>query len=43
MLSALYDPADNERGEFALQKFQEIRTDPVRKVIAEKIGKIIRG
>lgn len=43
MLAALYDPADDERGEFALQKFQEIRTDPVRKVIAEKIGKIISG
>ena len=41
MLAALYDPADDERGEFALQKFQEIRTDPIRQAIAEKIGKIL--
>jgi hypothetical protein len=41
MLAGLYDPADEDRGEFALQKFQEIRTDPVRIAIAEKIGKIV--
>jgi hypothetical protein len=38
MLAGLYHPSDDERGEFALQKFQEIRTDAVRKVIAAKIG-----
>lgn len=43
MLAALYDPADENRGEFALQKFQEIRTDMVRKVIAEKIGRLLNG
>lgn len=43
MLAALYDPADEDRGEFALQKFQEIRTDAVRKAIAEKIGRLPTG
>jgi hypothetical protein len=43
MLAGVYDPADEERGEFALQKFQEIRTDPVRQSIAGKIGKIVNG
>jgi hypothetical protein len=43
MLAELYDPADADRGEFALQKFQEIRTDPVRQTIAGKIGKIVNG
>jgi Apea-like HEPN len=43
MLAGLYDPADEERGEFALQKFQEIRTDPVRKTIREKIGRLLNG
>ncbi len=38
MLAALYDPTDEDRGGFALQKFQEIRTDHVRKIIAEKIA-----
>jgi hypothetical protein len=40
MLAALYDPADADRGEFALQKFQEIHTDVIRKAIAEKIGQL---
>jgi hypothetical protein len=40
MLAALYDPTDSDRGDFALQKFQEIHTDPVRKDIATKIAKI---
>jgi hypothetical protein len=41
MLAALYDPTDENRGDFALQKFQEIRTDPVKKAIAEKIAKLV--
>jgi hypothetical protein len=43
MLAGLYDPADDERGEFAFQKFQEIRTEPVRRAIAEKIRKIVKA
>jgi hypothetical protein len=39
MLAALYDPTDEDRGDFAFQKFQEIRTDPVQKAIAEKIAR----
>lgn len=38
MLSALYDPTDSDRGQFALQKFQEIRTEPVRTEIAAWIS-----
>lgn len=37
ILAALYDPSDGDRGESALQKFREIRTDVVRKGIGEKI------
>jgi Apea-like HEPN len=40
MLAALYDPADEDRGEFALQKFQEIKTPEVRKAIAAKVAKL---
>jgi hypothetical protein len=40
MLAALYDPTDQDRGEFVLQKFQEIRTEGVRKAIATKIGRL---
>ena len=40
MLAELYDPADEDRGESALQKFREIRTDTVRKSIAERIGRL---
>jgi hypothetical protein len=43
MLLALYDPADEDRGDFAVQKFQEIRTDTVRKKTAEKIGRLFKG
>jgi len=38
MLSILYDPADSDRGQFALQKFQEIRTEPVRTEVAARIS-----
>lgn len=37
-LSRLYDPSDEDRGNFALEKFREIKTEAVRKTIAEKIG-----
>jgi Apea-like HEPN len=40
ILAALYDPADKDRGEFALQKFQEIKTPVVRKAIAAKISQL---
>jgi hypothetical protein len=40
MLAALYDPTDEDRGESALQKFKEIRTDIIRKTIAERIGRL---
>lgn len=40
ILAALYDPADEDRGEFALQKFQEIKTPKVRKAIAAKISQL---
>jgi hypothetical protein len=43
MLAALFDPTDEDRGEFALQKFQEIRTDMIRKHVAEKIGRLLKG
>jgi hypothetical protein len=39
LLAGLYDPADEDRAEFALQKFQEIRTDLIRKALAEKSAK----
>jgi hypothetical protein len=40
MLAALYDPADEDRGEFAVHKFQEIKTPVVRKAIAAKIAQL---
>jgi hypothetical protein len=43
MLSELYDPADEDRGEFAFQKFQEVRTDGVRKATADKINRLLNG
>ncbi len=39
-LAALYDPTDDDRGNFALEKFREIRTGQVRKKIAAEIQKI---
>jgi hypothetical protein len=41
-LADLYDPTDDDRGEFVLQKFQEIRTDTVRTTIAEKIRRLLK-
>jgi hypothetical protein len=43
LLADLCDPTDEDRGAFALQKFQEIRTDIVRNDIAEKIARVQRG
>lgn len=37
MLSELYDPTDDDRGEFALQKFQDIKSAEVRTAIAGRI------
>lgn len=42
LLATMYDPGDPDRGDFALQKFQEIRTQEVRKAIAAKIAKLAR-
>lgn len=42
MLANLYDPADDERGEFVLQKFHEIRTEVVRNVIADKVSQLVK-
>jgi hypothetical protein len=43
MLATLYDPTDEDRGEIALQKFQEIPKGPVPKLIAERIGRLLNG
>jgi len=37
-LTGLYDPTDDDRGRFALEKFKEIKTAEVRKSIAGKIA-----
>lgn len=42
MLAAIYDPVDQDRGDFALQTFQEIRTQEVRKAIAAKMAQLAR-
>lgn len=42
MLAGLYDPGDEDRGEFVLQKFHEIRTETVRKTTAENIGHLLK-
>jgi hypothetical protein len=39
-LAGLYDPTDEDRGSFAFQKFQEIKTAEVRKAIAAKIAQL---
>jgi len=41
MLAGLYDPTDDDRGEFVLQRFQEIRNVTVRKAIGDKISVFI--
>jgi hypothetical protein len=43
ILAALYDPTDDDRGESALQRFREIRTEVVRKNVSEKIGRLLNG
>lgn len=43
MLAAVYDPTDQDRGDFALQNFQEIPKGPIRKAIAEEIGRLPNG
>lgn len=40
VLAALYDPADEDRGEFALQTFHQIKTVAIRKAIATKIARL---
>ncbi|HTR39911.1 MAG TPA: hypothetical protein VMH80_28760 [Bryobacteraceae bacterium] len=39
-LAQLYDPSDEDRGQVALQKFKEIKTAGVRKVIADEIERL---
>ena len=41
-LARMYDPTDEDRGESAFQKFQEIRTEEVRKAIAAKITRLVQ-
>jgi hypothetical protein len=40
-LVQLYDPTDQDRGDFAFRKFEDIKTAEVRKAIADKIGKLV--
>ena len=39
-LARLYDPTDEDRGNFAFEKFREIKTAEVRKVIASKVAQM---
>jgi hypothetical protein len=39
-LAGLYDPTDEDRGNFAFEKFREIKTAEVRKTIAAKIANL---
>jgi hypothetical protein len=39
-LAGLYDPTDEDRGSFAVEKFREIKTPGVRKAIAAKIAEL---
>jgi hypothetical protein len=39
-LARLYDPTDEDRGSFALDKFREIKTAEIRKAIAAKIANL---
>ncbi|MBZ5593785.1 MAG: hypothetical protein LAP39_16225 [Acidobacteriia bacterium] len=39
-LARLYDPTDEDRGNFALEKFRAIKTAEVRKAIAAKIAQL---
>jgi hypothetical protein len=40
MLSNLYDPSDNDRGDFAIQKFRDIKGSEVRKSTASEISRL---
>jgi len=40
-LAGLYDPTDEDRGAFAFEKFREIKTAEVRKLIAAKILELV--
>lgn len=40
ILAGLYDPADEDRGSFAVEKFREIKSAEVRKAIAVKIANL---
>jgi hypothetical protein len=39
-LARLYDPTDEDRGSFAFEKFREIKTAEVRRVIASKVAQL---
>jgi hypothetical protein len=39
-LTGLYAPTDEDRGNFAFEKFREIKTAAVRKAIAAKIAQL---
>lgn len=39
-LAGLYDPTDEDRGNFAVEKFREIKTAEIRKAIAAKIAQL---
>jgi hypothetical protein len=39
-LAGLYDPTDEDRGSFAVEKFREIKGSDVRKTIAAKIAQL---
>jgi hypothetical protein len=40
VLAGLFDPTDEDRGVFAVEKFREIKTPEVRKAIAAKIAQL---
>jgi hypothetical protein len=40
-LAGLYDPTDQDRGDYAFDKFQEIKTVEVRKAIATQIARLV--
>jgi hypothetical protein len=40
-LAELYDPTDQDRGDFAFRKFEEIKTTEVRRAIADKIRRLV--
>jgi hypothetical protein len=41
-LARLYDPTDDDRRRFVVEKFKEIKTAKVRKAIADEIGQLAR-